>query len=298
MNGFARSRSIHLTLPSNHSDFSKRRSRGLRQHYPRVAAVRHYLCSLRWHTKTVIVLFILCIIFYIVKRARTPDPFFYPPKNVRDEIDIIAPLSGCFDDHRISPLYNLTRARGPKYQDIQEGRPFAKGKDCYNLASTIQPRPEQEVPVERINYHTYWRVDLTRFQEREEWFLKSFFATQQLDHSRLIIWSNGDLSREPLIAKWLRAYPDVFELRRVNVEVLARGTALEGSPLLYLEDTMAWVDGDVIRLLVLWAFGGVWVDLDFLFTRDIFPLLEHEFLMRWDCHGALRHTRFSLLVLG
>jgi hypothetical protein len=71
----------------------------------------------------------------------------------------------------------------------------------------------------------------------------------------------------------------------VDVELLAKGTALEGSDLLYAKDSKAWVDGDLVRLLVTWAFGGVWVDMDSLLTRDLAPLLEHEFVTQWDCYG-------------
>jgi len=68
---------------------------------------------------------------------------------------------------------------------------------------------------------------------------------------------------------------------------------------LYSKDNLAWVDGDLVRLLVTWAVGGVWVDMDTLLTRDLIPLLEHEFVTQWDCYdkkyqplnGALMHFR-------
>ena len=87
------------------------------------------------------------------------------------------------------------------------------------------------------------------------------------------------------LRKWLRKYPDAFHVMLVDAEVLARGTALEGNSLLRARDNRAWVDGDLIRLLVTWAYGGVWVDMDSLLTRDLSPLLEHEFVTQWDCYG-------------
>jgi hypothetical protein len=115
--------------------------------------------------------------------------------------------------------------------------------------------------------------------------LKSFFATQDLARSNLILWSNGDLSNNPNIQPFLRAYPDSFEVRIVDVDELASETALERSKLLRAKDKRAWTDGDLVRLLVTWAHGGVWVDMDTLFTRDLTPLLEHEFVTQWDCYG-------------
>ena len=114
----------------------------------------------------------------------------------------------------------------------------------------------------RTQYHTYWRTDLAPFGERQEWLLKSFFATQDTDRARLVLWSNGELGGNPVLEKWRRRYPDAFALRVVDYAKLARGTPLDGSPLLNVNDKKAWIDGDLVRLLVIWAYGGVWVDMD------------------------------------
>ena len=100
-----------------------------------------------------------------------------------------------------------------------------------------------------------------------------------------MLWSNGDLSGNELIQKWLNWYPDAFVLKIVDYDQLAQGTELANSDLLRIKDTKAWVDGDLVRLLVLWAYGGLWVDMDSLLTRDLAPLLEHEFVTQWDCYG-------------
>jgi len=111
------------------------------------------------------------------------------------------------------------------------------------------------------------------------------------------MWSNGDLSGNALLASYVARYPDAFELRVADVHELSKGTPLESSPLLSSSDKKAWLDGDLVRLLVVWRDGGVWVDMDTLLTRDLTPLLEHEFVTQWDCYdkiyqslnGALMH---------
>ena len=162
------------------------------------------------------------------------------------------------------------------------------GLDCYNFAGTIRsPSPSSALTSHdrpRTNYHTYWRTDLAPFGERQEYTLKSFFATQN-PHSRLIMWSNGDLSTNALLASYVARYPDAFELRVADVHELSKGTPLENSSLLESSDKKAWLDGDLIRLLVIWRDGGVWMDMDMLLTRDLTPLLEHEFVTQWDCYG-------------
>ncbi|EGO03770.1 hypothetical protein SERLA73DRAFT_175405 [Serpula lacrymans var. lacrymans S7.3] len=179
------------------------------------------------------------------------------------------------------------------------------GMDCYDFAGTIRapPSPPHLVPYvppsERVHFHTYWRVDLAAFGPRQEWMLKSFFATQDLSHARLVLWSNGDLGANPILQKYERRFPDSFELRVVDIPALAKGTPMDGSGLLQSNDKKAWIDGDLVRLLVVWTYGGVWIDMDSLMTRDIAPLLEHEFVTQWDCYdkayqpfnGALMHFR-------
>jgi hypothetical protein len=214
---------------------------------------------------------------------------FYSRAWVQAEIIPVEPLHGCFDPSRVSNKYNLTEAvYGKKRTEVQAGMSLRMGLDCYDFAGTLQPDPLQDLlpDQERVNFHTYWRVDLAPFSERQEWMLKSFFATQNLNRVKLILWSNGDLSENQVLAKWLDRFPDAFELKEAQIQKLAVGTELEGSKLLRINDEKAWVDGDLIRLLVIWNYGGVWVDMDSLLTRDLSPLLEHEFVTQWDCYGA------------
>ncbi|KZT60967.1 hypothetical protein CALCODRAFT_522861 [Calocera cornea HHB12733] len=219
----------------------------------------------------------------------------YTKSWIQKEIKHVEPLSGCFDN--ISPLYNLTLARAPKHFELHAGTPMRFGLDCYDFAGTVGPEARHH--IDRLTYHMYWRADLLPFGERQVWTLRSFFATQDVAHSRLILWSNGDLSRNPEIARFLHAFPDTFHVRMVDIEELARGTPLDGSRMLTSagNDQRAWVDGDLVRLLVVWYYGGVWVDLDSLLTRDLAPLTEHEFVVQWDCYdkkfmplnGAILH---------
>ncbi len=206
---------------------------------------------------------------------------------IRQEIDPLTPLRGCFKPEQVSSVYNVTeRLYGPRNTEVHAGMGMRHGLDCYDFAGTIRPSSSSALARDRprTNYHTYWRTDLTPFGERQEYTLKSFFATQN-PHSRLIMWSNGDLSSNALLASYVARYPDAFELRVADVHELSRGTPLENSPLLTSSDKKAWLDGDLVRLLVVWRDGGVWVDMDTLLTRDLTPLLEHEFVTQWDCYG-------------
>jgi hypothetical protein len=58
---------------------------------------------------------------------------------------------------------------------------------------------------------------------------------------------------------------------------------MENSPHLDFKDTSGYLDGDLIRLLVIYKYGGMWFDMDSLFIRDMAPLFEREWLQQWDC---------------
>jgi len=257
---------------------------------------------LKYAIPTTFLLLLLGLYFYEPQVELT----FYDRSWVHKEIEPIAPLAGCFDQTRVSSSYNVSEfVYGAKKNEVQAGIPLRMGLDCYDFAGTIKQEPQtgrkgQSISAkDRTQFHTYWRVDLAPFGPRQEWMLKSVFATQDMSSSRLILWSNGDLSSNQILQTYLKRYPDSFALNIVDIPSLAKGTELENSDLLTRKDAKAWVDGDLIRLLLLWNYGGVWVDMDSLLTRDLEPLLEHEFVTQWDCYdkiyialnGALMHFR-------
>jgi hypothetical protein len=214
---------------------------------------------------------------------------------IREEVLKLEPLAGCFRAENMARTgYNASWALDRrKRSEIQAGVPLRMGMDCYDFASTIgRDTASLQDPRHHTNFHTYWRTDLKPFGERQSWMLKSFFATQDLTHSTLVLWTNDDLKSNKFVMQFASRYPSsVFQVRRANVDELAKGTKLEGSSLLHQRDSRAWVDGDLIRLLVTWAEGGVWIDMDSLLTRDLAPLLEHEFVTQWDCYGTYQMNR-------
>jgi hypothetical protein len=78
---------------------------------------------------------------------------------------------------------------------------------------------------------------------------------------------------------------------------------LEDSSLLVMNEQTAWVDGDLIRPLLLWNHDGMRTHMDSLLTRDPLPspLPEHG----WDCYdtpssplsGMLMHFHDHLAYL-
>ncbi|KAK4705316.1 hypothetical protein P7C70_g889, partial [Phenoliferia sp. Uapishka_3] len=216
------------------------------------------------------------------------------------------PLSStCFDPETISQsLYNSTLANSPVHVELHAGMGMSLGDDCFNFASTIpkEPLPGMALPKHTI-FHAYWRADLLPLSQRQVSLLHSLLAMQDRESTSVILWTNSDttthLRDSPLLVELHRLYgPKRFTVREINKQALAKGTPMEGSALLDMADRRAWLDGDLVRVLVLWAQGGIWVDMDTIMTgRDIRVLGESEWVTQWDCYdkvyqplnGAMMH---------
>ena len=169
---------------------------------------------------------------------------------------------------------------------------MALGNDCYNFASTIprSPLPKMTLP-KHTTFHTYWRADLLPLGDRQIALFDSLLALQDRDSTSVILWTNAPtteaLEAHPKLSPLLQRYGSRFTVQSVNKRLLAKGTPMEGHQLLEMADVKAWLDGDLVRVLVLWARGGVWVDMDTIMTgRDVRVLGEHEWVTQWDCYGA------------
>ncbi|GAA5897475.1 hypothetical protein JCM5296_001136 [Sporobolomyces johnsonii] len=217
----------------------------------------------------------------------------------------VRPLSStCFNpSHIASTSYNTSLAGAPIYVDVHAGIGMPLGRDCYDFAATLpqHPLPEMVLPGQTI-FHTYWRADLLPLGERQVALLHSILATQDRATTSVILWTNAAsptaLTNLPILRPLLELYGDRLSVQSVDKRALAQGTPMEGHKLLEMADKQAWVDGDLVRVLVLYAQGGIWVDFDTILTgRDLRVLGESEWVTQWDCYdkvyqplnGAMMH---------
>ena len=209
--------------------------------------------------------------------------------------------STCFDPaHLASTAYNSSLADAPAYVNVQAGLAMPLGRDCYDFAATLprHPLPGMVLAAHTV-FHTYWRHDLLPLGERQVALLHSILATQDRSATSVVLWTNAPspsaLTDLPVLRPLLDLYGERLSVRTVDKHTLAHGTPMEGHALLDMADRQAWVDGDLVRILVLYALGGVWVDFDTILTgRDVRVLGEHEWVTQWDCYGAsARSPRLS-----
>jgi hypothetical protein len=221
---------------------------------------------------------------------------------VKHAILPVRPLSStCFDpSHIASTSYNTSLANSPAYVDSHSGIGMPLGRDCYDFASTLpqSPLPGMILP-EKTVFHTYWRNDLLPLGTRQIALLHSILATQHRASTSVILWTNAAspsaLTSLPILSPLLELYGNRLSVRSVDKRSLARGTPMENHKLLDMADKQAWVDGDLVRVLVLYALGGAWVDFDTILTgRDLRVLGESEWVTQWDCYGSSPLLRFPL----
>jgi hypothetical protein len=142
------------------------------------------------------------------------------------------------------------------------------------------------IPQLLERYHMYW---YGAFSLKQAFAVKSFLATQDLENSKLWLWldiENGYTDYEENL--YLRPFLSFLHVRCFDPEVEVPNTPLERMPDLYDGVRLA-SRSDFFRHVVLYKYGGTYVDMDTMFLRDMSALLrnEHlndEFCYRWSAH--------------
>jgi hypothetical protein len=137
---------------------------------------------------------------------------------------------------------------------------------------------------ERVVFHSFWGNLPT--QDQTAWLIISFLATQDLEFSELWIWSPPglDVANDTLMLPFRGVNSVHFKVWDVQRE--SAGTALAARPDIAqaAHDSRYWLDTDLLRILALGKYGGVYVDMDVLLLRNLGPLLGDEWVYQWGLH--------------
>ena len=181
-------------------------------------------------------------------------------------------------------MANLTIENNPSfYSDYRKGLQYLRDLD----------EGEYEYPENQSIFHVY-----SEFRTPKELMaLKSYLATQNLEKTKLIVWSDYDISNQENI----QPYKDLVDLRVYRAEDLAKDTPLENSKIHFSlgGDQNHWMHSGIMRFLALYNFGGIYYDMDIILLRDFKPILNQDFAYQWggstdfskerrdlpDCHG-------------
>lgn len=146
-------------------------------------------------------------------------------------------------------------------------------KKALEILRTLD-RTQYQYPDYIVPFHTYTEVK----NKRELLAIKSYFATQNLDHTKLILWSDYDIRNNEL----LKPFSDKIDFRVYDPMELAKGTVLEGDEKqLLAKDESYYLMSGMLRFLVTHKFGGVWFDMDMVLLNDFAPIMDQEFAYSW-----------------
>jgi hypothetical protein len=137
---------------------------------------------------------------------------------------------------------------------------------------------------EETIFHFYWRVP-KEFGRKQALPVKSAVVTQDLSKTKIVLWSNVDLSDNPYVKPLL----PFIELKIWNLEEEVKNTPLEHSKVIkgVVDDPLCYLGGDLFRLLCLYKYGGVYIDMDVVVLRDFLPILPYEFMYQWGSSGTV-----------
>jgi len=133
---------------------------------------------------------------------------------------------------------------------------------------------DYEYPEEKTIFHIFTEIK----NDKELECIKSYLATQNLEKTKMIVWSLYDISDNP----YIEPYKKYLDLRIYDANKESKGTLLENEiEKLSANDPKYYLQSDLMRLLILHKYGGVWVDMDIIFLRDFKPILDQEYMYQW-----------------
>jgi hypothetical protein len=150
---------------------------------------------------------------------------------------------------------------------------FQDYKKCLSYLNSIDDE-NLSYPSDPVNFHIYTEIKTVK----ELLCVESFLATQNLEKTRLILWSDYDISDNSL----LEPYKELIDFRVYSPEEETKGTVLENcKEWVAVEDSKHYMKSGVLRFLVTHKYGGVWADMDMVFLRDLKPILDQEWAYMW-----------------
>lgn len=162
-------------------------------------------------------------------------------------------------------MINISKETHPElYYDYKSG---------LNYLSKIDDK-DHKYPDEVTTFHIYTEIK----NDKELECVKSFLATQNLEKTKLKLWSDFNIEENELLAP----YKDYIEFKVYNPFEEAVGTPLENEhDKLRAADAKHYLQSDLFRLMILHKYGGVWADMDIVFLRDFKPILDQEYMYQW-----------------
>jgi hypothetical protein len=145
---------------------------------------------------------------------------------------------------------------------------------CLSFLKNIKDE-NYNYPSIPTNFHVYTDVK----NEKQVMVIKSFLATQNLQHTILNVWTDEDISNNELVKPFLK----YINFKVYNPAIEFKDTPLENKQQYEnAKDQKHWAQSGILRLLLLYKYGGIWADMDMVLLRDFKPILDNEFAYMWE----------------
>ena len=181
---------------------------------------------------------------------------------------------------------------------LADDRLYRDVEHCLSLLRQLEVEPARAQPAAIELFHYYWHGELGL---KQAFALKSFLATQDLTRSELWLWLDGERGYPGHDEnRYLRPLLPFLTVRRFDPAAEVRSTLLEGYPAVY-QGSRPIARADLLRHIVLYKYGGTYVDMDTMLLRDLRPLLDNpyfgsEFCYRWSANRPYANS--AILRLG
>jgi len=166
--------------------------------------------------------------------------------------------------NNVLPILNDEKYYKSSYEAVQLGLELCKSLN---------------IPVDKtFNFYVYWIGKNITYKHKV--LLKSYLATQDLNKTKLLIYSDTDLSGLFIEFKDFKN----IEFHVFDVMKECEDNILNLYPFkLQIKNHVAnpEFESDFFRLLMLHKYGGVYLDFDVLLLRDFSPLSNYEYCYQW-----------------
>jgi hypothetical protein len=168
---------------------------------------------------------------------------------------------------------------------------YKSSKEFYQKSLEVAKILSNNDSNKKIIFHCIWRVP-REFGRKQAAVLKSIIVHHFHNEFEINLWSNIDLSNN----EFLKDILQYINIKRWNFDEEKIGTILENYQHLNnntINDSLCYIESDIFRLMVLYKYGGFYIDMDVLILRNMSPLNKYEFLYQWGTSGN-NNEKFSM----
>lgn len=127
----------------------------------------------------------------------------------------------------------------------------------------------------KVLFHVYWYGKITRKQIAS---INSYLKTQNLETTELWVWlDNSYFTNE------FNKIPKHKNIKIISYDPIieSKGTLLNGKEYINNKKFIKF-RSDMARLIILYKYGGIYIDMDIFLLKDFTPLFGIEFCYSWS----------------